>query len=93
MNATLLIATFGVLVAALVMVSLIRWNVGQKEDDHLHVMDSEKELIGVQSNIAHRLDVLDRWRKILLIATVMFGIAILALHMYSTFTQTAVPLE
>jgi hypothetical protein len=90
MNVTSLIALWSVLFAALVAVYLLRWSVGLKEDDHLHVMDTDKHLVGVQENIAHKLDVLDRWRRILLIATVLLALVIAALHMYATFTRNTI---
>ena len=63
MNMQLLLALWAaIFAAALAIVVLMRWKLGRREDDHLHFADSEQQLVAVQANIAHKLDVLDRWK-------------------------------
>jgi hypothetical protein len=93
MNVSVLFAPWSVLFVAFVAVSVIRWSIGQKEDDHLHVLDTDTDLVGVQASVAHKLDVLDRWKKVLLIANVLFALVVAGMHMYSTFLRNAMPVD
>ncbi len=88
MNSQLLIGVWVALFAAYVTVVLMRWNLGRREDDHLHFADSEQQLVAAQANIAHRLDVLDRWKTRLLIVTIAATILLGALHVYSSWHAT-----
>jgi hypothetical protein len=93
MNLGVLFAPWSVLFAAFVAVSLMKWSIGQREDDHLHVLDTDKDLVGVQADVAHKLDVLDRWKRVLLVANVLFAFAIAAWHMYVTFLRNSMPVD
>ena len=88
MNTQLLMAFWVAIFAAYAIVVLMRWNLGRREDDHLHFADSEQQLVAVQANIAHRLDVLDRWKARLLIVTIAAAILLGALHVYSSWHAT-----
>jgi hypothetical protein len=72
MNLNVLLTLWSGLLLATVAVSVLRWNAGQKEDDHLHMLDDAK-LISAQIATAHRLDVLDRWKAVLLVLTLLLG--------------------
>lgn len=54
----------------------MRWNLGRREDDHLHFSDGEQQLVVTQTSIAHKLDILDKWSKVLLTATIVSGVVI-----------------
>jgi hypothetical protein len=84
----LLLGLWAAVIVAYMSVLVMRWIVGKREDDHLHVMDSEQALVS-QSAVAHKLDVLDRWKATLLILTVLVGIIIGALHVYNTWQATS----
>jgi hypothetical protein len=86
MNLNVLLTLWSGLLLATVAVSVLRWNAGQKEDDHLHMLDDAK-LISAQIATAHRLDVLDRWIRVLLVLTLLLGLALGALHMYNVWLQ------
>jgi hypothetical protein len=88
MNTQLLMAFWVAIFAAYAIVVLMRWNLGRREDDHLHFGDSEQQLVVAQSNIAHKLDVLDRWKTALLILTIVAGVIIAALHIYFSWHAT-----
>ena len=57
-----------------------RWSA--KEDDNLHVMSAENPN---QTMVAAKLDVIDKWGKILTVIAVVFGLAIAAAYVYSMF--------
>jgi hypothetical protein len=77
------------LLLATVAVTVLRWNVGQKEDDHLHFMDNEAHLVAAQVATARRLTALDRLRWALVVATLLGGIALAAAHMYRVWLEGA----
>jgi hypothetical protein len=87
MNVTSVLAISAVLLAAFAAVTGLRWSLGKREDDHLHFSEREQPLVSAQVSMAHKLDVLDRWRTILLIATVLAGIAAFGLHVYNMWTS------
>ena len=89
MDMTVLLGLWSAVFAAYLGVTLMRWSLGHKEDDHIHVLDSEKELVGVQVSVSRKLDMLDRWKTALLVATLLLGLAIAAVHMYSVFQRNA----
>ncbi len=56
--------------------------VASKEDDNLHVMSGPNP---EQVLIAAKLDVIDKWGKVLTVITVLLGLIIAGLYVYSTF--------
>jgi hypothetical protein len=93
MNMQLAYVAWAVVFIAYVSVALMRWGAGKREDDHLHFSDSEQQLVASQAGIAHRLDVLDRWKTALLVATIFFGIAIGAAHAYLMWQQSVTKVQ
>jgi hypothetical protein len=87
MNMQLLLGIWAAIFAAYAIVVLMRWNLGRREDDHLHFADSEQQLVATQANIAHKLDVLDRWRSALLMVTIGAALLIGAVHVYKTWEE------
>lgn len=82
MNLTLLVGVWLALFASLLLVTILRWSAGRHEDDHLHVMDGDRQLLTQQAEMAHRLDVLDRWKAILLAVVIGYGLFVAAVHLY-----------
>ena len=73
-----------IVLAAVVLVMLIwRKAVTSHEDETLHVMDTGA--VTQQMNVSHKLDVIDRWGKILTAIAVIFGLVIGALYMYQSW--------
>jgi hypothetical protein len=71
-------------VMALVVLALIviRKRIAAGEDDTLHVMEGDARMIPHQQEIAHKLEVIDRWGKSLTILTVAVGLVIGGLWVY-----------
>jgi hypothetical protein len=89
MNLYPLLMLWSGLLLATVGVTVWRWNASHKEDDHLHFMDNETHLVAEQVATARRLTALDRWRRVLLIATLVVGIALAGAHMYRVWLEGA----
>jgi hypothetical protein len=89
MNLNLLLMLWSGLLLATVAVTVLRWKNGHNEDDHLHFMDNETHLIAAQVATARRLTTLDRVRRALLLATLLFGFVLAGLHLYRVWLQGA----
>jgi hypothetical protein len=85
----LLLGAWATIFCAYAIVAIMRWNLGRREDDHLHFSDSEQQLVVMQSTIAHKLDVLDRWKTILLVLTIVSAILIGLYHVYQSWQATS----
>jgi hypothetical protein len=83
----LLIILWGVLAASVLVMIVWRKTVARGEDDTLHVLDTAA--VPHQAEVAHKLDVIDKWGKIVTAVTVAFGALIAGLFIYQTWVQTS----
>jgi uncharacterized membrane protein len=69
---------------ALVVLALFIWRqtVSRGEDDSLHVMHGA---LTQQTSMANKLDVIDKWGKVLTVITVIFGLLLAAAFVYGQF--------
>lgn len=72
------------IVLALVVLALFVWrqSIARNEDDSLHVMHGA---LAPQTSMAQKLDVIDKWGKILTVITVVSGLLIAAAYVYAQF--------
>lgn len=72
-------------VLAVIVIVMIVWRkaISSHEDDSLHVLDGGA--ISSQANLNHKLDVIDKWGKILTAITVVFGLILGAIYMYQSW--------
>ena len=54
-------------------------------DANLEILAESPVLVVHQSELAHKLDVLDRWKNILLVITIGYGLVLAGLHMYNVW--------
>lgn len=74
LNMHLLLGVWAAILAGYATVAIMRWQVGKQEDDHIHLMDAEQPLVSVQATVAHKLDVLDRWKTALLVLLIVWTV-------------------
>jgi len=69
---------------ALVVIGLLVYRrfVSANEDDLIHVSDAGGSVASQQEALAHRLDQIDKWGKILTAATVVYGLILGAVYIY-----------
>ena len=86
-----LIAVWGVLAIAVLVLIVWRKTVGREEDDQLHVLHAEA--VPHQAAVAQKLEHIDKWGKIVTAVTVAYGLLIAGLYLYQTWVQgsTTVP--
>ena len=67
---------------ALTVIGLLVWRKGvaRNEDDSLHVLDAVSAQRTTQADVAHKLDVIDKWGKILTVIAVVYGLALGGLY-------------
>jgi hypothetical protein len=70
------VLAWAVLAVAVAGLALYRKFVSSGELDVVHIRDSEAALIPRQESLAHRLDSIDHWGKLLTVATVAYGFLI-----------------
>jgi hypothetical protein len=75
------------LVLAVGVIVMIAWRkvVARQEDDALHVMDVGA--VSHQVDVAHKLDVIDKWGKILTAIVVVYGLVLGGLYLYQSWVE------
>ena len=75
---------------ALTVLGVLVWRrlVASKEDDYLHVMDGAAVEKGAeQIALAQKLDVIDKWGKLLTIVTVIYGVILAFAYVWSSWVH------
>jgi len=74
---------------AVSIIALIIWRkmVASNEDDTLHVLQGGA--VPQQAAVAQKLDMIDRWGKILTVIAVVFGLLVGAAYVYQVWVQSA----
>jgi len=83
----LLLALWALLAASVLALIVWRKSVARNEDDQLHVM--QVAAAAQQAEVAHKLEVIDKWGKIVTAVTVAYGALIAGLFIYQTWMQTS----
>jgi len=91
MHLTPLLSLWAALIAALLIVTFFRMSLARREDDHLHFETAEHQMVLMQTAIADKLDLLERWRTVLLVLVVISGLAIGSLYLYGAWQYTSAP--
>jgi hypothetical protein len=64
--------------------------VARNEDDNLHVLDGAAvQQTATQLAVVKKLEMIDRWGKIVTVAAVLFGVVLGGLYMYQTWVQNS----
>jgi hypothetical protein len=84
MNFNLLPLLIAWIALALAVLALFLWRqaVARNEDDTLHVMHGT---LTEQTSVAQKLDVIDKWGKILTVVAAVFGLLIAAAYIWGQF--------
>ena len=82
MNLFPLLVVWVVLALSVLALFLWRQAVARGEDDSLHVMHGT---LTDQTSLAQKLEVIDKWGKIMTVITVVLGLLIAAAYVYGQF--------
>ncbi|HLG98371.1 MAG TPA: hypothetical protein VKX49_18790 [Bryobacteraceae bacterium] len=71
-----------------ISLALVRKYAAREEDDLVHLTGVADAVITHQTEVAHKLDKIDRWGKLLTVADLVFGFVLLAISMYTTWQNS-----
>lgn len=83
------VIVWAVLAAVVIALLIYRGVVAGHEDDMLHVEDTTGTLASQQEQVAKKLEVIDRWGKILTVLVVLYGLGLAAAYVYNAWTDTS----
>jgi hypothetical protein len=62
-----------------------------EEDDYVHLRATDAPIVAHQAAINHRLEVVDKWGKILTVAAAALGTALAGIYLYNQWVQSFGP--
>jgi len=83
------IVLFAIMAVGVIALIVVRKRIASGEDDTLHVMEGDAPMIPHQQEIAHKLEVIDRWGKTLTAVTVVYGLLLGALWVYQGWVSAS----
>jgi hypothetical protein len=80
-----LVSTWSLLAAVVIGLIIYRWTISSHEDDTLHVLD--KTATTQQKTVAHKLEVIDKWGKILTVIALLYGLVVAAVYFFNVWNS------
>lgn len=77
-----------VLFVVVIVLIFYRRSIAAREDDTLHVLEGDQKQVEEQFKVAKKLEVVDKWGKILTLVTVLYGLVLLGAYAYFRFLET-----
>jgi hypothetical protein len=87
MNLIPLFAVWALLALSVIGMLVWRKTVARNEDDSLHVLDAVSAQRTTQAEVAHKLESIDKWGKILTVIAVVYGLVLGGLYVYQVWVQ------
>jgi hypothetical protein len=81
------LAAWIVMACAIAVLAIYRKTISSHEDDSLHVSAVDDVNVSHQAEVAHRLEVVDRWGKLLTIIVAVYGVALAAFYTYQMWVE------
>ncbi len=91
MSFTPFIVILGVLVLVILGLLIYRRSLTAWEDDTIHVLNGEEKTVAEQEALARKVEVVDRWGKILTVIVVLGGLALAFAYVWVNFFATTKP--
>jgi hypothetical protein len=88
MNFTPYAIAWGFLVLTTITLMIYRAVIGSHEDESLHVLDGEARMVVEQQAMFKKLGAVERWTKILIAVTAVYGLALGGAYLYHLWQQT-----
>jgi hypothetical protein len=89
MNLTFYLATWIPLAVVVGALGLYRNMMASHEDESIHVLDGDAPQVAEQAKLSHKLEVIERWGKILTVILVVYGLIIGVMYLYYVWQQGA----
>lgn len=87
MNLTLYVVTWASLAVVVAVLAIYRNMMASHEDETIHVLDGDTPQIAAQVKLSHKLEVVERWGKILTAIVVIYGLGIASMYLYYVWQQ------
>lgn len=82
-----LLGLWALLAVSVIVLVVWRKTVAREEDDQVHMLHTEA--VPHQVLVAHKLEVIDKWGKVVTALTIAYGVIIAALFIYQTWVQSS----
>lgn len=76
---------WAVLTVVVISLAVARKVTARKEDDYVHLADSETAAVSQQVSVGRKLDKIDYWGKTLTVADLLFGLVLVAVMCYNAW--------
>lgn len=80
---------WGVLALVVIGLAVMRKMVASHEDDTLHLSGDASAVVSEQTAVARKLEMIDKWGKVLTIVLVVSGLVLGGLYAYEIFTSSS----
>ncbi len=87
MNLTPYLATWIPLVVVVAVLAIYRNMMASHEDETIHVLEGDAPQVAAQVKLSRRLEVIERWGKILTAIVVVYGLLIATMYLYYVWQQ------
>ena len=89
MHLTLYLATWIPLVVLVGVLAIYRNMMASHEDESIHVLEGDAPQVAAQAKLSHKLEVIERWGKILTTIVIVYGLIIGAMYLYYIWQEGA----
>lgn len=80
---------WAILAGTVAALAISRWIVARGQESHLHTSSAEARLASHQAEVAHDLDALDKWGKIVTVIAFLYTLLVAGLYAFSLFEQSS----
>lgn len=89
MNLVPYLATWIPLAVVVAVLAIYRNMMASHEDETIHVLESDAAQVTTQVKLSHKLELIERWGKILTVVVVVYGLFIAGMYLYNIWQQGA----
>ena len=82
------VVVWAVLATAVLVLAIYRMRIAGRTDELLHVQEAEASLVYQQAEVAKKLEVIDRWGKILTVVVAATGVILAVLFLYDSWLRS-----
>lgn len=83
------VVVWSVLALGVIVLYAYRRAVAKQEDETLHVLDAEVAQVSQQTVVARKLEVIDRWGKLVTLLAVLYTLALVGLYIYNAWMASS----
>jgi hypothetical protein len=89
MNLVPYLVTWIPLAVIVLLLAIYRNMIASHEDETIHVLDGDAPAVAEQVKLSRKLELIERWGKLLTIVVVVYGLVIASMYLYFIWQQGA----